>query len=487
MNGSFIQPGLRAGVTALAGMCLCACAVNRHAPRAGELIDLPKQYAAAPVDAMDVRTIAEAVDSPELTELLDLAFGQNLNLKAAWARVSRAEALAGEARAGLFPSVRGGFDAERGTPPVDQSTAPTNARAAPGGASGGASGTRNHFSGSVGAAYEIDLWGRLRGNARAALLDAEAIRRDAKGLSVSLAAEVAEAWAALAASRERRDMLRAQLETSENILELTRLRFEEGLVGAGDVAQQARQTESVRGSMILIEIELRTLENRLTVLIGRVPGQPLPVEQTVLPAPPPVMDPGLPGDLLEKRPDIQAARLRLEGADERTAAAVADRLPRLRLNANIFDQAERVSDLFSDVFWSLAASAEQDLYTGGRRSAAVTGAESAAEAALFAYGQTLLEALREVEDALVLARRQREHVENLRQQLGFAEAAFEAALRRYREGDVDFLSVLITLQTANRVDLELLDARRDLFSSRVQLWRALGGGWHETQETDHGQ
>lgn len=472
----------------LFGACL-GCSVTRHAPQADSLVELPAAYAATPVEGHEVRSLAAALESAELEALIDRAFDGNLNLQAAWARVSQAESAVREARAGFFPRVQGSFEAERTNVPTrigmgGDPGAPPNGPMNTGGSMNNGPNdfeversATNRFTGSLGASFELDVWGRLGSRHRAALLDAAGSRRDAEALAISLAAEVAEAWSSIAAQRERRAILARQIETAEDILGLVRRRFEEGFVGAEDVAQQEQQAEAMRGRQILLRGELRTEAFRLAVLLGEAPGRLPRVAQERLPDPLPLISPGLPGDLLDRRPDVRAARLRLEAADEMTAAAVADRLPGLRLTANLFDQAETLSNLFSDVFWSVGGAIQQELFAGGRRRAEILGAEASAEAQLYDYGQTLLEAMQEVQSALVSSEQQEAYAASLARQLEYARLAFEANLHRYRQGDAPFLNVLISLQTANNVEIDLLEARARLFSSRIQLWRALGGAW----------
>jgi outer membrane protein TolC len=202
-----------------------------------------------------------------------------------------------------------------------------------------------------------------------------------------------------------------------------------------------------------------------------------------MPELPEIPDPGVPADLIERRPDVRSAMLRLQAADERTAAEVADMLPTLRLSANLSYQAQELADLFDTLFYNLSAEAAQSLFEGGRRLAQVDRAEAAAAEQLYNYGQTLLTAMREVSDALVLEKRQGEFIESLEKQAASAEKALQVARDRYRRGAVEYLRVLTALQSLQQAEQTLLDARRQQFSNRITLCRALGGTWTRELES----
>lgn len=169
--------------------------------------------------------------------------------------------------------------------------------------------------------------------------------------------------------------------------------------------QQKQQAESLRGLLVQARASESLARQQLLVLVGRPPQQDIAVESRSLPPLVALPAPGVPADLLERRPDIRAAWLRLQASDRLKAAAVADLFPRIRLTATLFYQEREVTRLFAESLWSLAASATQPVWDGGRRFAEIDRAEAAAEAHLFQYGQTVLVALQEVQDALVLDER----------------------------------------------------------------------------------
>jgi NodT family efflux transporter outer membrane factor (OMF) lipoprotein len=339
----------------------------------------------------------------------------------------------------------------------------------------------NQFSVSIGAAYEVDLWRRMANAGDAAALDALAVRDDVESIAITLAAEVAEAWFDLIAQRAQHKLISGQIETNETYLELVRLRFEKGLASALDVFQQRQQLVSTRAQLKLIESVIELHQHRLAVLAGAPPqGFAATTGDTLPPPPAAVPGTGLPADLLERRPDVRAARRRVEAADYRVAAAVADRLPALRLRGSTSLQSSSLADFIASPLWSIIASVTAPLLDGGRRAAEVERNRAVVEERLMGYGQVMLQAMVEVESALMQERQQLAYITDLEEAVELADATLREAQARYRQGLIDYLPVLAALQGLQRAELSLLLARRQLLSYRIQLCRALGGGW--TQE-----
>jgi NodT family efflux transporter outer membrane factor (OMF) lipoprotein len=335
----------------------------------------------------------------------------------------------------------------------------------------------NQFSASVGAAYEVDLWKRVGSQAAGAALDAAAFRDDVEAMAISLAAEISEAWFDLVVQRAQRKLLAEQLETNQTFLELVELRFEQGLASALDVYQQRQQVVATRGQLTLVESAIAALGFRLAALVGQPPRSVVAGERDALPGMPELPGTGIPADLLERRPDVRAARRRVEAADHRVAVAVADRLPGLRLSGSTSLQDSNIAELIATPLWAIIASVTQPIFAGGRLKAEVERNRAIVEERLMQYGQVLLLAMTEVETALVQERQQLANIAALEEQVEIGKSALREARARYREGLIDYLPVLTSLQALQRVELSVLQARRQLLSHRIQLCRALGGTW----------
>ena len=449
-----------------------ACSPHRVTRDPAPPLDVPDAYGEVRTGEPAERWWLE-LDDPQLQALIERAFAGNLQLAGAWARLEQARAGARSVGAARWPQVSAELQASRQEirnvfADVDDVPIEIDETL-----------RQDLVSATLAASYEIDLWRKLSSRQRAAVLDAEAARDDAEILAISLAAQVAEAWYDVVVERARLDLLNDQVEVNETFLELVMLRFRQGLASALDVHQQRQQLLATRAQRSLAEARADVSLYQLAVLVGAPPSEALGAiddraELPPLPEPPAT---GLPADLLDRRPDVRAARRRVEAADYRVAAAIADRLPSLSLTGSAGFQSRSFTDLLTTPIWSLAASLGQVIFAGGRLDAEVDRAEAVRRELTAAYGQALLEALFEVEAALAQERQQRVYIEEREQELETARAALNEARHRYRQGLSDFLPVLTALQSVQALELELLAAERQALSFRLQLYRALGGGW----------
>jgi outer membrane protein TolC len=262
---------------------------------------------------------------------------------------------------------------------------------------------------------------------------------------------------------------------NEKILEIITAQFRAGQVGVADVLQQKQLIEGNNGELIVLKVRLFNLEQRLAILLGVMPGS------TSLPRPddlvelPPLPATGLPVELLAKRPDIQSAYLSLLASDQRVAEAVANKFPTLSLSADVSTGGEQASDLFNNWISSLAANLVGPIFDGGFRQAEVDRSQAVASESFHRYGQTVLEAISEVETALILEQEQKQLIENLKIRLDLAETTVERVGDRYRQGAQDYQRVLTALLSFQGLQTELLRARQELIDFRIGLYRSLGG------------
>lgn len=402
-----------------------------------------------------------AMDDEKLTSLIDQSLGGNLELKAAWDRLDQAGAVARQAGAALQPSLNITGDASR------RRVSGKNIKTT----------YLSDFSLGLVASYEVDLWGRIRSTADAAGFDLQASRQDIDTTAVALSAEVANTWYRLTEQQAQLDLLDQQIETNKKYLELVTLRFQRGKAIAIDVVQQQQQLEATQGERKLTESQKKVLEHQLSILLGVSPGGKSKWDKGKLPELPALPDTGLPLKLLGRRPDVQAAHLRLAGANSRVAAAIADRFPRLGISVTAETSAEKVRNLFDNWLASLAANMVAPILDGDRRKSEVDRTRAVSSERLHAYGQVVLEAIKEVEDALVREQKQREYLASLKLQLDLSSKVIEQTRQRYARGAMDYLRVLDALQSHQRLERTYLLARRQLVEYRIALYRALAGGW----------
>lgn len=395
-----------------------------------------------------------------LSTLIDQALSNNFSLKAAWDRLSQAEAEARSAGADLFPTLDAEAETSRNRFREDGQT-------------------REGHSYSLGltASYELDLWGRIRSSRDAAEFDAKASQEDLRTAALTLSAQVAGTWYQLVEQYGQLDILSDQIVTNNQVLELVTLQFRTGQVGIADMLQQRQLVESNQGEKAQVEAQVKVLEHQLAILLGHSPLQPVAPEVSKLLRLPAMPQTGLPAELIQRRPDIRSAYYAVLSADSDLAAAIADRFPRLSLAAGVNTSGEHTRDLFDNWLATLAANLVAPIIDGGLRKAEVDRTRAAASEALHTYGQTILDALGEVEDALVQEQRQRDYIASIDKQLTLAGQVIERVRDRYIQGTVDYQRVLDALLSHQELQRSLLTAKRDLVQYRIDLCRALGSGW----------
>lgn len=445
-------------------MITASCGVSgSHIPKVESVVPVPSQYSQTSVGAEPLDNWCSDFADPQLDLLVEKALLGNLDLAQAWARLEQSEAIARSAGAGLYPSLDASAGVNQGKAQGFQGT-----------------NTTTNYSGSLTASYEVDLWGRVRANRKSADYDRLASRADAEGAALSLTTNVADAYFDVLYNRQRLALTQSQVDVNERYVGLLMARQAEGLASALDINQQQQQVESARSRLPQIEGAVVLSNQRLSLLLGRPPGEEHAGEGARLPALPTAPATGLPADLLTRRPDVRSAGLRLKAADRKISSAMAERLPALRLSASLSLQAAELGKLVDTVFWSIAGQVSQSLFDGGRRSAEVDRTTARAEELLYRYAQTLLAAMGDVESALVNERQQGLRLERLTTRSEHAEEGLSLARERYREGSADYLRVLTALTSVQQTEQEVLDAKRQQLTFRLNTCRALGGDWTQS-------
>lgn len=404
----------------------------------------------------------EAFNDPQLNDLIEEALGHNFTLRQSWARLRQAQALAAKSGAALYPEL----ELDAGASSERRQTDTTE--------------TVDSYSLGLTGSYEIDLWGRIRSERQAARLSMAASREDLNTAAITLSANIVARWIGIISQRMQKQLLVQQLDANQTLLELVELRFRKSLASAVDVFQQRQLVEQTRAQLPLVEQSERRLLNELALLLGRTPFSLPQIQARSFDIPRDLPATGIPAQLLENRPDIRAAVKRLEAADWNVAAARADRLPQISLSVEAAYQADKLSLLVDNWLTRLAANMTAPLFDGRRRASEVRRLQAVVVENLAAYRQTVLTAMREVEDSLVDETKLREHLKGLQAQLDAARNALNEARRRYRSGLSDYLPVLTQLLTVQGLERTRIQRRADLLTARVDLYRSLGGTWTDT-------
>lgn len=443
---------------------LSACAMFQPPARDPAPLQLPESYGFDAAGEPGPDQWWKSFDSLELNDLVAAALEHNFDMRAAWARLQQARAQLRIAGADLYPNL----DAEAGASERRSRVENDN---------GSARSRVESYNLSLAAGYELDLWGRLRAVQQAQSLQLLATRGDLESAAVTISAAVVDTWAALIGVRQQIAILTDQIEINQNLVELQRFRFQNGLATALEVSQQMENLAAARAEMPPLKGSAQTLRNALALLTGRAGSAQINVAREQLPELIPLPATGIPSDLLSRRPDVRAAALRLQSSDWRVAAARADRLPSLNFTAGGGYASEDFSLLFSNWLTTLSASLTAPLFDAGRRVAEVERTRAVAEERLADYGRTVAEAFQEVADGLALEVTQREFIERLQEQLAAARMARQEARIRYLNGESDYLNFLIEIQNVQSLERRIVVQKTELIRLRVGLYRALGGDW----------
>ena len=278
-------------------------------------------------------------------------------------------------------------------------------------------------------------------------------------------------------------LIESQIETNQTVLQLIENRFRLGLVQAVDVLRQRQLVEATREQRVIADAERQVLVHQLAVLLGRPPQEGPGTQPEDLPDLPPLPATGVPLDLVQRRPDVQSAFLQLQAADQDVAAAIRNQFPRLTLTASATSEVT-AGTLFQEWVTSFAGNLLAPLFYGGELRAEVDRTQAVRQQRLFEYGQTVLIAFQEVEDALVLEVRQRERISSLEDQLTLADQAYEQLRFQYLNGTSNYLEVLTALDEVQALRRDLLSARLTLVDQRIALYRALAGSFDTAREVE---
>jgi NodT family efflux transporter outer membrane factor (OMF) lipoprotein len=413
----------------------------------------------------DLSTWWIRLGDPALTGLIEQALAGSTELRVARARLCEARARRDLAGANYLPTVTASASASRA-----KSSAET-----------GLGETSMLYQAGFDASWEPDIFGGTRNAVEGAQADQESSEATLYNTQVSLAAEVALNYVEARSLQARLAIARNNVASQSETLQLTEWRAQAGLVTSLDVEQSRTNLEQTRAKIPTLSTGLAEAENRLAILLGRVPGAVH--DQLVAPAPVPAVPDGIavgiPATTLRQRPDVRAAERKLAAETARVGQAMAARYPAFSLSGSIGLEALTLGALSTSgaVTRSLLVNIAGVIFDGGRLQSQVEIQSAIQKQALIEYEAAVLAALEDVENALVSLAENRRRQAALR---NAAEAARNAALlarHRYTGGLIDFQTVLDTERTVLTVEDSLASASADGTSALIRIYKALGGGW----------
>ncbi|MES2786255.1 MAG: efflux transporter outer membrane subunit [Pseudomonadota bacterium] len=415
---------------------------------------------AVPADMLERGPWWQLFEDPVLSDLASRVEVSNQNVAAAVASYAQARALVAEQRASLFPTVNLDSGASRS-------------------GGGGDTPSRSNYSLGIGAAWEPDVWGRLRRGVDSAGAAAQASAADLESAKLSAQGELAVNYFNLRELDVQRELQLQTIAGYERTLNIATNRYNAGIVARTDQLQAQTQLINARAEILGIERQRAVLEHAIAVLIGQAPANfTLATRPTWMGAVPDVPF-DVPSTLLLRRPDIAAAERRVAQANEQIGIAQAARYPNIRLSGQLGLGAASIGDLFSAsaLAWTLGASLAQSIFDAGANRARVDSARAGLDEAAARYRQTVLAAFQDVEDQLVASRVLQQQLVLRQQAVTAANLVEQQVLNRYLAGQVSYTEVINAQVTAANARRAVVTAQSDRQVAAVALIQALGGGW----------
>jgi len=420
----------------------------------------------------------ELLKDPSLQQLVRSALQENLDLQIATANIEEFQAQLMIAKFDLVPSFdyTGTAFGYRNT--NSSGIAPVGGGAIPSGGKGGGT-SFSYLSADIGLKWEVDLWGRIRRSievARAQLLSKEENQR---AVIIGLVSGVAQSYFDLRGLDYEVDITKRTLKTWDESVRLSELRYKQGTIPKLDLDRFQAERAGTAAQLADLERQVVQTENRLSILLGRKPeeiarGLHL-TEQPI----PPVVPPGLPSDLLQRRPDILKVEQDLAAANATIGVAQANRFPQLALTGAVGGAGIRFSGDSNGPFavFKGAASLTGPIFNASALGYQVRAQEAMTQAAVAQYRKTVLTAFQEVEDALIAVQKTAEQRTALEQQVAALQSAYRLADFRYQGGRASYLDALTAQRDLFNSEVALARTRRAQLTSIVQLYKTLGGGW----------
>ena len=411
----------------------------------------------------------------ELNKLVAQVDINNQNIKVAEANVRQARALTAQARAAFFPTVTGGASATR---------ASGGGGSASTGTSAGGGRVGNAYLVDLDATWELDLWGRVRRNVESAEASAQASQADLDAAKLSAQAQLVQDYLLLRVQDAQIKLLNDTVEAYQRSLQLTRNQYAVGVAGRSDVALAETQLKSTQAQAIDAGVQRAQLEHAIALLMGKPPAEvsiaASPVERSF-----PDIPPGVPSELLERRPDVAAAERRVAAANAQIGVAQAAFYPTLTLSAAGGFASSSIANLFSTParFWSLGAALAQTIFDAGLRKAQTEQAIAAYDATVATYRQTVLTGFQEVEDNLAALRILEQEAAVQDEAVKSARESLAITLNQYRAGTANYLAVIVVQAQALGNERSAVNILGQRLNASVALIRALGGGWKEMPAT----
>jgi len=453
---------------ALLGALLSACAVGPDYERPA--VESPPEYRMEYPKAADVANTKwwEQFGDPALNQLIEEALRGNLDVKAAAANVDRFLGALRTTRSQFFPQFGYGADAS-----YNRASRVAQFPLAP-----GDDNTYSLYQGSLNADWQIDLFGRVRRQTEAVQAQVYASEQGRRGVILSIVSTAAVAYVNLRALDRQLEIARGTANNYAETSKLFELRLRGGVISDVEMAQIESQYELALAAIPAFEFSIAQQENLISTLLGRHPG-PIPRGRTIDELAAPAIPAGLPSELLERRPDILQAEQNLVTANAGIGAAKALYFPSFSLTGAIGTASTDFSNFLTGPARTafIAASLVGPIFTFGNIEGQVRSAEAVREQALYFYRQTILNALRETNDALVGSQKTREQSEAQTRRVRALRNYARLSRVRFDNGAASYVEVLVAENDLFSAELNLVTTQADRLTQVINVYKAMGGGW----------
>ncbi len=439
------------------------------------VIDTPASWRFEEKEVRDFANTAwwEQFNDPVLNELVTTALQENKDLRIATARIEEFFGRYFSTRGNQFPLAGGSASASRQRWTEQNSIQPIDGQDNP----------FNIYEAFLGASWELDFWGKFRRASEAARAELLATEESRRTVVLTLVSAVAAAYVDLQALDKQLEITLKTVQTRKETLDLFQLRFDKGIRSEVDLSQAQSEYADALARIPDIERAIGQTENALSVLLGRNPGsipRGLSIDELILPAVPA----GMPSELLERRPDIRQAEQLLIAANANIGVAKALYFPTISLTGDFGLESTSLSNLFTSAArtWSYGIPVSIPIFTAGRIGGEVKAAEATQQQALYSYQQVILNAFREMEDALIDHSKSGQRLDALNLQLKALRNYARLARLRFDEGYTSYLEVLDAERSLFNVELLHTASQNTLFRSLIDIYKSMGGGWVEKAE-----
>ena len=493
MNRRFRWSALGAvGAVVAAASMQVSCAVGPNyrrpsAPVPSAYKELPPGWkVSTPKDERDRGDWWSIFSDPELDELERQVVISNQNVKQYEAEYAQAVALLKEAQAQLFPTVAVNGGEQRagggggGTTSVSSTVGGSGTTSVSNTVGGGH--THTQFSLEAAVSWQPDIWGSVRRQIESRKAGVQVSRADLANAQLSAQATLATDYFDLRASDSLRKLLAQAVSLDQRALEITQNQLNSGTATNGDVAAAQAAVQATQAQLIAVDQQRGTYEHAIAVRTGHLPSE-LSIARAPLTTTVPDVPVTLPSTLLERNPSVAAAERQMQEENALIGVAIAAYFPTINLTALGGYVGDPLSSLFSvgNRIWSLGATANDTLFSGGSQMAAVANARATYDQYVANYRQTVLTTFQSVEDQLLALRVLQQESEFQMQAVKYAQTAADVALNQYNAGTVAYTTVITDIQTLIADQESLLTAQQNLLVADVSLIEALGGGWDTSQ------